>query len=408
MAKHIYFVGRPYPQLESLSLMQNPGYKIGLLKDIKLNLRKSQLFDTIVEVDFSSPQAMFASLHGKNLVIDGLVCTYENYIVAKSQLAKHFGVVAQSVESAQMNTDKYLMRQAFERTDPSITPGFGLADTEATALELAEQLNYPLILKPTNLVKSLLVLICNNEIELRRNLAYAQARISKLYQRYNVYGRQPRLILEQYVKGNSCSIAAFVDKVGQPHFCQGIVSITNAQEIGVDDNYLYRRLLPASLDKQLKTQLFETARKGVAALAMTSSPAHIELIYNDQEIKLIEIGARIGGYRPRMYGKSYGLDLIDQEIQLALGKTPDLSGDFRAYTAVYELFPKAEGKFVGIDGLVDNLSFESYKVKVKVGDPIGPAKNGYKAAAVIVVSHHDQQKFLEICQSVDKLAVRIK
>lgn len=407
MPDYIYFVGKAYPHLEALDSIRSQGYKIGLFLDKTVKLRNREAYDRIVETDFSSPEAMFTSLEGKNLPVKGLVCTYENYIVAKSRLAEHFKVAAPSLVSAQMSTDKYLMRQAFKQTDPSITPDFGLVSSEEEVLELARHLTYPLILKPTNLVKSLLVLRCNNEAELLRNFAFAKDRVAKLYRKNKVYGRPPRLIVEEYVEGKTCSIAAFVDEKSMAHFCDGIVSLTNAQDIGADDNYIYGRFLPAEFDKDLRARLFETARKGIAALDMTSTPAHVELIYNEQEVKLIEIGARIGGYRPRMYAMSYGLDLIAQEIKLALGEMPDLSGNFRAYCAVYELFPKAEGTFAGIEGAVNTSQFAYYRVKVKKGDLVGPAKKGYKAAAVIIVSNHDKQEFSIICEAVSTLQVGI-
>lgn len=408
MAEQIYFVGKPYPHTEALDIIKSQGYKIGIFLDRNVRLRNHGAYDSIVEIDFSSSEAMIAGLAGKNLLVDGLICTYENYIIARSRLARYFQVAAPSLASARKCTDKHLMRQAFLQADPSITPNFGLVSSEAEALGLARHLSYPLILKPTNLVKSLLVLRCDDEAELLRNFAYAKEKIAGLYRKNKVYGRRPRLIIEEYVEGKTCSIAAFVDKSGTPHFCDGIVSLVNAQDIGVEDNYIYGRFLPAEFDEDLKSRLFEAASKGIAALGMTSTPAHVELIYNEQGPKIIEIGARIGGYRPRMYDLSYGLDLTTQEIKLALGQTPDLSGNFRAYCAVYELFPKTEGTFTEIRGTAETLEFAYYKVKAKKGDLVGPAKNGYKAAAVVIVSSHDKQVFSRICETVNTLRVKIK
>lgn len=408
MPRYIYFVGKPYPHTKALDTIRGSGYKIGLFLDKNVNLRNRGKYDSVIELDFSTPETMMGNLAGKNIRIDGLVCTYENYIVAKSRLAEHFKVAAPSLASAQASTDKLLMRQAFMHADPAMTPNFGLASSENELLGHARHLSYPLILKPTNLVKSLLVLRCNKETELLSNFAYAKGKIAELYKKHKVYGRDPQLIVEEYMEGKTCSIAAFVDKNGTAHFCDGIVSLTNAQDIGADDNYIYGRFLPAQFNKDLELRLFETARKGIAALKMSSTPAHVELIYNDKEVKLIEIGARIGGYRPRMYAISYGLDLIAQEIKLALGQTPDLSGNFQAHCGVYELFPKAKGTFLGIDGKADTSQFAYYRVKAKKGDLIGPAKNGYKAAAVAIVSSPDEQEFSKICETVSTLQARIK
>jgi hypothetical protein len=379
MAKWIYFVGKPYPRAFDLEVFAD--YKLGVLQDKNTPLWHADKYDNVIKVDYSSEKLILETINDPGLKIDGLVCTYENYILPKSQIAAALKLPAPSVTSAQMSTD---------------------------AQKLAAELTYPVIIKPTNLVKSLLVLKCNNEAELLDNFKYAQQKIGILYHRYKIYSRRPRLIIEEFVEGKACSIAAFVDSSGQPHFCEGIVSLVNAQDLNIADNYIYGRFLPGEFDKGLEKRLFDTARKGIAALQMSSTPAHVELIYNDKEVKLIEIGARIGGYRPRMYSISYGLDLLAQEVKLSLGEDPDLSGRLKAHCAVFELFPETEGRFKGIAGSIDKTKLSYYSLKAKPGKLIGPAKNGYKAAAVIIVSNKDKRIFSQICKAVNSLKVEVK
>lgn len=407
MSKWIFFVGKPYPQAYKLEVFQSSDYKIGVFVDKNLKLSHRENYDKVIEVDFLSEETLSNTVP-QNIQVDGLVSTYENYVVAKSRLAQMFDVPSPSIESATKSTDKYLMRLAFEQEDPTINPRFELVSSKAVLIESARKLNYPLILKPTNLVKSLLVIRCNDEAELLKDYEYASEKINDLYTRQRIYGRQPQFILEECVIGKTCSIAAFVDSNGQPHFCEGIVSLTNAQDIGIDDNYIYRRLLPAEFNETLRAKMFETAHKGIKALQMTSTPAHVEIIYNDNEVKLIEIGARIGGYRPRMYSISYGIDLIAQELRLALDEKPDLSGNFKVHCAVFELFPETEGRFQGMEGLVDQPSFRYFSVKAKPGQLVGPSKAGYRAAAIVIADDQDEKIFSRLCEQVDSLRVRVK
>jgi biotin carboxylase len=407
MAKWIYFVGKPYPRAFDLDIFKRGEYKIGVILDKNLNLKNKGRYDRVIEVDFTSEKTLLNGLSGHNLQADGLICTYENYILAKAQIAKALKLPSQSVNSAEMSTDKYLMRRAFLKAEPSITPGFALVTSKDQALKAAGRLNYPLLIKPANLVKSLLVIRCDNEEELIKNFAFAQNEVSALYKRYKVYGREPRLVIEEFVRGKTCSIAAFVDKDGQPHFCEGIVSLVNAQDLNIADNYIYGRFLPGIFDEQLRSRLFEVARQGIKALEMTSTPAHVEIIYNEDEVKLIEIGARIGGYRPRMYAMSYGLDLLAEEVRLAVGEIPDLAGQLQANCAVFELFPETEGKFKSIAGSIDQSQLAYYSIKGKPGKLIGPAKKGYKAAAIIIVSNRDEGVFSKICDAVNSLKVEV-
>ncbi|MDB5179652.1 MAG: hypothetical protein JWN12_284 [Candidatus Saccharibacteria bacterium] len=402
---YIYIVGQPDPSSDVLSIIRRLGYKAGILIDSKLSLKNPEEYDRVVTVEYDNLDEELLRLDTLDLNIAGLLCTYENYIVAKAKLGEHFKVPAPSLLSAKLATDKSLMRQAFLDADRSISPDFTTADSLEEVLTFAREHAYPLILKPTNLVKSLLVLRSNDEAELIENFTYAQESILALYEKYHIYERAPQLIVEEFIVGKQCSIAAFVDADGTPHFCDGVVALTNAQDINVSDNYLYRRGLPMTVDANLTAKMFDVAEKGIRALQMRSVPAHVELMYTENDVKIIEIGARIGGYRPRMYKYSYGLNLTEQEIRLALGQTPELQGTFQNYCAVYELFPEKEGEFTEVIGEENTDAFTYYRVTAKPGKQVGPAKNGYKASVIIIVVQDNQEKFDELCAAVDRLKV---
>jgi hypothetical protein len=411
MSKLIYLVGKPYPQLSSFDKIRKLGYGIGIFQDMTIELRHREVYDRIIPLDMTSVTTITEQLESiVDIEAAGLICIFENYILAKSALGTYLNLPVTNMESSKLCTDKYLMREAFMAADKTITPNYALISNEAELLEFASHYSYPLIIKPTNLVKSLLVLRCANEDELLEHYAYATENIAALYKQYHIYDRLPQIIVEEYVAGTSCSIAAFVDSTGQPHYCPGIISLETAQDIGHDDNYLYSRTLPAQTNPTLETHLFSTASKGIRALGMKSTAAHVELIYDDLgQAKIVEIGARIGGYRPRMYALSYGLDLIETELRLSLGEEPLIGRTLQAYSAVYELFPDEIGIFVGIDvNSVDISPFVYYAVKATVGQRVGPAKNGYKAVAIIIVSSEDEGIFSDVCKSVDRLRVKLQ
>lgn len=404
---YIYIVGQPDVQSGTLETIRRLGYKAGILSDTRLTLKNPELYDRIEKVDFKHINDELTRLDTLNLSIAGLVCTYENYVVSKAKLGEHFNVPSLSLESAKLCTDKSFMRQAFIDADPSISPNFATILSTKDALNFASTYGYPLIIKPTNLVKSLLVLRCDNEEQLIKNVTYAQETIGKLYEKYHIYEREAHLIIEEFIEGKQCSIAAFVDENGKPHFCRGVVALTNAQDIHVDDNFLYKRELPADIDPELEKEMFRVAEAGVKALKMRSVPAHIELMYGPKGVKIIEIGARIGGYRPRMYNYSYELDLIEQEVKLAIAQQPNLNGQFTTFCAVYELFPEKESTFEKVRGHIDTSTLTYYRETAKPGQVVGPAKNGYKASAIIIVTNPSRDAFEATCAEVEDLSIEI-
>lgn len=407
MDTYVFIVGKSDPSCESIDAIRALGYRVGIFYDALTPPKDTSIFDKVIPVDFSQLDTTLTTIIPGDIHIAGLQCTYENYIIAKAKIGEYLHLPTISIESAKISTDKFLMRQAFANNCPEFSPRFSLVTTIDEVIAFARTTTYPVIIKPTNLVKSLLVMRCNNEVELVKNFTFAQQNITQLYEKYNIRDRTPQLIIEEFLHGKSCSIAAFVDHTGEPHFCEGIVGLTTAAEHGADDTYLYCRTVPLEVNDQLRQSMFAAARAGIKALGMRSVPAHVELMYTDNDVKIIEIGARIGGYRPRMYAHSYGLDLAQQEIRLAVGKLPELSGTLSAYSAVFELFSPTEGAFESIDGTLLPTEVTYYNVKAKPGQLTGPSKQGYKTAAIIIVVDTDKQQFEQTCQKVDRLSVKV-
>lgn len=370
-------------------------------------MKNEEVFEYVITLDFSSEDNFKKTLSETRDLpnIDGLLCSYENYIVFKSLAADILSLPALSVEAARACTDKYDMRTRFMQYNPGITPEFIFIDSRDRLLEFAHTAGYPLILKPTNLVKSLLVSKCNNEEELLDAYTKTLAQIDEVYRKLHITNRNPGIILEQFITGRMCSVAGFVDKNGVLHFSDGIAKLTTAQEIGFDDNFLYARKLRNNFDPELKTKIFQVAQDGVMALSMRSSPAHIEIIYNETEVKLVEIGARIGGYRPFLYKASYGIDLLEQELNTAIDAPIDMSGHFRSYSALYELFPRQTSTFVNLANVGPEGAYDYFHQVARPGDNVGRAKDGYKSPAIIGITNSDLEVFEQRCRDIERIEV---
>ncbi len=407
--KNLFYIGRAYPHRDVLLRLKSLGYSLGLLADPTRKLHNNRdLFDTVIELDFSSENAFRAAIRAASFPkIDGILCTYENYIVFKAILAEQLNLPSLTYESARACTDKYEMRNLFFESNPAITPEFSFADSEQAALDFANTVGYPVILKPTNLVKSLLVSKCATQDELIANYRSTYGQLHEIYSKQGVTDRTPRLIVERFIKGTMCSIAAFTDTEGTPYLCDGIADLITAQDKGFDDNFLYARTLQSGQDEHLLERLRAAAIEGISALNMTSSPAHVEIIYNENEVKIVEIGARIGGYRPFLYQESYGLDLIEQEARVAIGEIPNLDDAFVQYSAMYELFPHSEGVLEQIEGDFNWERFKYYHQVAHPGDMVGCAKNGYRAAVVVGITSSSKVEFAKLVQSIDTMKVVI-
>lgn len=405
--QQLFFVGQAYPHRSALLELQSLGYSLGIFHDATRALKNADLFSSVIELDFSSRDQFTASLN--SLVelprIDGLLCTYENYVIYKALLCQKLGLPGMDIEAAVACTDKYVMRSKFIEHDPSITPSFALVTNEATLLDFAHSHAFPLVLKPTGLVKSLLVSTCESLDELMVAYHKTIAEIDNLYQRQRVTGRRPAIIVEEFIEGRMCSVAAFIDTEGVAHLCDGIAQLTMAKDVGSHDNFLYCRRLTDTIPLATQSIIRSVASNGVKALGMTSSPAHIEIIYNEHSAKIVEIGARTGGYRPFMYGESYGINMLEQEARIAIGEYPQLESQFTKHTAIYELFAHQTAPFSHLEHFEHMSSYTYVNQVAKPGDIVGPAKDGFKASAIVGVSTPSRETFNQLCNSIEHIEV---
>lgn len=408
--KTLYFVGRSYPHQHILDDLKAMGYVVGIFADPAYPVKNESSFSKIIKLDFSSPDSFIVSLSNlsEGLQIDGLLCLYENYIMYKVLLAEKFDLPSLSLDSARACTDKYIMRSLFQKYAPEITPEYTQVESEDELLRFADTYGYPLVLKPAGLVKSLLVSTCYSHDELLSTYRETVANITAIYQRQRVTDRKPRIILERFIEGKMSTVAAFVDQNGTPHFCDGIAELTRATEIGYDDNFLYCRKLTNQINPELKDILFKTATNGIKALGMTSSPAHVEIIYKNDTAKIVEIGARIGGYRSFMYEQSFGINMFEQEAKIAMGETPALNKVFTKHSAMYELFPRHEGRFNSIRQFTTEDSFAYFHQVANKGDTIGSAKNGFRAAAIIGVAEQQNEVFIQKCKEIEAMEIALQ
>jgi hypothetical protein len=117
------------------------------------------------------------------------------------------------------------------------------------------------------------------------------------------------------------------------------------------------------------------------------------MVYTSMGPKLLEVGARVGGYRAEMMKLSFGIDLDEVAFSTSLDQEGDLAPKFEKSTAVLEFFPAREGTLKGIRGLEDVRrlkSFHRLRQRMKLGEGIGLARQGYRCPLFLVLSHEER------------------
>lgn len=390
---HILVIGQKFSSLTAYLLEK--GHTYTFLQDITKTKFPDKKFKNRVVADFSSKESLLATVDTLKIAPDAVLATYENYILAAAWVAEHLGLPGMPVSAAEACTDKFLMRSLFDKAPEKISPGFATVTSKDDIFRFAKAHSFPLILKPANLAKSLLVTKNHNLEELIANYEKSTALLEGIYKKY-APARTPKLIIEEFLEGSIHSVDAFVTSEGTPYVLNEIVDYQTGYDIGYDDNFHYSRILPSKLSLKDQAALRHCAEVGIVALGMKSSPAHVEIIMTKDEPRIVEIGARNGGYRERMHALANGIDITGAALSIALGKTPNIQATKHDSCAVLELFPKTAGIYKEIRHYEELLALPSTRytsIKAKVGSHIGKSADGFKAALVLILANHDSKQF---------------
>jgi phosphoribosylamine-glycine ligase len=269
---------------------------------------------------------------------------------------------------------------------------------------IARKVGFPLIVKPAGLASSLLISMCYDKKELRTTLQQTFKKIDRIYKEVEGRGR-PEVLVEEYMEGEVYSIDAYVQDANTVQFTP-MVHSRNGKTAGFDDFFEYIQSTPTLLNKDTEREAHTVARKAINALGLTYSSAHIELMLTEKGWKIIEMGPRIGGWRPHMYKLSYGFSHSINDLINRIPQKPVIKTRVLQHTAVMQFYPKKEGILKSIKGerkLKQLASFVKIKYNIKRGERSRHAKNGSKPVFNITLSHPSKSSLQADIRRVEKM-----
>lgn len=249
--------------------LERDGYEYVVLKDILKVSNPDVKLKRRVVCDFSSKSTILEAVDSIKQPIDAVITIYENYVRPTAWIAEYMGLPGLPIDAAEACTDKEIMRARFATSPEPISPDFQVISTEQSLIDFANSHDFPLIIKPANLAKSLLVSRSNNMDELLTHYHNAMDQIHQIYQRY-APNRTPKLLVEEFLEGTIHSVDTFVDQDGTVNVLDHVVDYLTGYDIGYNDNFHYARLLPSNLSAADQQAIRRTAVLGCEALNMKS------------------------------------------------------------------------------------------------------------------------------------------
>ncbi len=205
--------------------------------------------------------------------------------------------------------NKFIMRQQFKKFG-LFTPNFKMVATEEEAIYEAEDIGYPCILKPIDYAGSAGVSRCTNPEEIKRAFQLAKA-----------FRRDSPVIIESYISGKEISIEAVLSE-GEICF----FSITEKFKLEGDSFIEMGHISPYTLPLDKVELIKKTTEMAVRAIGLRDGATHTEIIFDDEKVFVVEIGARLGGdYIPDLVELAHGVNLYELWIESIVEKLDAIS-----------------------------------------------------------------------------------
>lgn len=222
-------------------------------------------------------------------------------------VASKLGLVGNSVRSAEISTNKFLMREVFAKAGVPC-PAFTVVSDSSDLMATTAGMTYPLMVKPTDRSGSMGV----TRVETPDGLAEAVKRaIEDSFCGKAIVEKCITGMREVSVEGISWkgeyNLLQITDKVttGAPHYV----------ELGHHQ--------PARVSSETRRRILEVVESGVRALDICYGASHAELMITpDGSMFITEIGARMGGdfIGSDLVRLSTGYDFVRGTIEVALGE----------------------------------------------------------------------------------------
>lgn len=240
----------------------------------------------------------------KKIKIDG-ICSIASDLAMHTVnfVANELDLKGNSLECTELTTNKYKMRERLSKFNLPCPKYILVNNIEKVNLE---DLSFPLIVKPTDRSGSRGIYKVNNESELEPAIKSAlEESFSK------------EILIEEYILGDEYSVESISEKG-----IHKVLQITKKYTTGAP-NFIERgHTEPVEIDDELYKKIEQIILKSLDVLEVSNGASHSEIKILENDIKIVEIGARMGGdfIGSDLVKISTGIDYLELVINIALNR----------------------------------------------------------------------------------------
>ncbi|WLR51323.1 acetyl-CoA carboxylase biotin carboxylase subunit [Bacillus tianshenii] len=280
----------------------------------------------------------------------------ENEKFARTCTEEGITFIGPSPEVISLMGSKIEARKQMEAADVPVVPGWsGKIETEEQAIEIAEDLGYPVMLKASAGGGGIGMELVKNDEELRKVF-------SSTMQKADSFFGDGSLFLEKWIDNpRHIEVQVACDKHGNAvHLFERECSIQRRNQKIVEES-------PSPfLDEELREQLCETAVRGAANINYTNVGT-MEFIFDDNHnFYFLEMNTRLQVEHP-VTEQVTGIDLVEWQLKIAAGEKLDVEQEDikkHGHSLEVRLYAEDPVTFFPSPGTVNTLELPSEKIRL--------------------------------------------
>lgn len=347
-------------------------------------------FEVVAPDDFEKTLAVAQ----KYSVAGVITAATDKPLIMMARVSERLNIPFFSVETAEVSTDKFLMKQKFMEAGLPCAKGYLIADAdELCGLDLT----FPIIVKPRDNSGSRGVVFCESIKSATRAVEEAL-----------MYTKKCNVLVEEFIEGLEYSIEG-IHYDGEHH----VIQFTEKTTTDFPYNVEIAHIQPADISIKQQNEIRELISKIAQILGFDNCASHTEIKINSKGIYIIETSPRLGGdfISSTLVPLSTGFNMEDELIDIAVrsyGKVFQGHGCLNKCSGVlFFQLPEGKIKAVGhIEALADIIDCQSYHFGLNEGQSVPRIKNSIDRYGYAIFQSKNKEELMLSMRKCEELIAK--
>lgn len=307
MKRNILIFGGGNNQLTLIKAARDCGYHTVVIDPMEDAPAKTiaDVFEVVGVKDFEKTIEI-----AKKYNIEGIVTSQmENPLLLMSEVAETMGYIFPKPQHILQARNKYLMKQCFLKAGVPCAKGILVSKNTQITKDILNGFEFPLIIKPVDSYSSRGVYKVENTDQINQYINNTRC-----------FSSTGDILIEEFMDGPEVSVESIT--------CKGITTIfqiTDKIITGYPCTVEMGHIQPSGLNESVQNEIKILVKDAINALELDNCASHAEVKITTAGVKMVEIGARLGGDYISSYltSLSTGISLEAAAVRVAMGDIPE-------------------------------------------------------------------------------------